>query len=99
MNIDFFFLQFGPRYNWTVGEQSVLLGSYFWGYLITQIPGGMLSEWYGGRHVIGLAMGLSGIATCMIPFSARLSFWAVFIVRLLTGALGVRCRSRWYIQE
>lgn len=81
--------QYGPRYDWTVPEQSVLLGAYFWGYLVTQLPGGLLSEWFGGRHVIGYALALSGVATCLVPISATVSFWLVFVVRVMTGALGV----------
>lgn len=81
--------QYGIRYNWSAEEQSSLLGAYFWGYLITQIPGGILSEWFGARHVIGLSTGFSAIATLLTPASAQLSFWAVFLMRMLTGALGV----------
>lgn len=49
-------LQYGPRYDWTPAEQSQLLGSYFWGYLVTSLPGGLLAEWLGGRVVIGYTM-------------------------------------------
>lgn len=85
------FPQYGPRYNWTVQEQGLLLGSYFWGYLLTQIPGGILSDLLGGRHVIGFAVGMSGIATSSIPITARLwGVWGVIAVRFLTGAFGVR---------
>ncbi|UYV71569.1 hypothetical protein LAZ67_8003712 [Cordylochernes scorpioides] len=28
------------EYNWTSGTQGVLLGSFFYGYIVTQIPGG-----------------------------------------------------------
>lgn len=79
-------LQYGPRYDWSADQQSLLLGAYFWGYILTQIPGGILSDWLGGRVIIGLALGLSGIATAFIPFSAKIfSFGAVFVMRFLIG--------------
>lgn len=67
----------------------MLLGAYFWGYLLTSLPGGMLAEWIGGRTVVGVSMALSAILTALIPFSASISVWAVYGVRVATGILGV----------
>jgi len=32
------------EFNWTRGEQGIILGSFFWGHVFTQIPGGMLAQ-------------------------------------------------------
>lgn len=85
----FFNLQYGPRYNWTASDQSFMLGSYFWGYLVTTLPAGVLSETYGGRAVIGWSMAASAVLTALIPISAAFSYWAVFVLRFLTGVAGV----------
>lgn len=82
-------LQYGPRYEWSSSQQSYLLGSYFWGYLITSLPGGPIAEWIGGRTVVGVTMGLSGLLTALIPLCASISFWALFGVRMLIGILAV----------
>lgn len=66
-----------------------MLGAYFWGYLLTTLPGGILAEWCGGRAVVGYSIGASAIVTALIPFGAQLSFWAVYALRALTGFLGV----------
>lgn len=79
---------YGPRYNWTTSEQSLLLGSYFWGYLFTTLPGGLLAEWIGGRSVVGWTMAASAILTAVIPLCAGLSYWLVFILRFATGVAG-----------
>lgn len=67
----------------------MVLGGYFWGYLVTSLLGGILAERWGGRHVIGLAMFLSGIVTGLTPIVAVQSFWPVFITRVVLGILGV----------
>lgn len=70
-------------------EQSLLLGAFFWGYFITTLPGGALSELFGGRRVVGISLGLSGLLTALTPLAAEWSFWAVYAVRVITGLLGV----------
>lgn len=82
-------MQYGPRYDWSSSDQSLLLGSYFWGYLITSLPAGMLAEWLGGKSVVGFTMAASGITTALIPICAQYSFWVVYGLRLLTGVLAV----------
>lgn len=81
--------QYGPRYEWSVVEQQLLIGAFFWGYFITTLPGGILSEWFGGRCVVGFALLLSGLLTAVTPIAAEISFWAVYSVRVITGLLNV----------
>ena len=33
----------GDTYNWDRSEQGLILGSFFYGYIVTQIPGGWLA--------------------------------------------------------
>lgn len=83
------FFQYGPRYNWTASQESLLLGAYFWGYLVTSLPGGILAEWLGGRAVVGYAMAGSAVFTALTPIAADLSYWGVYAIRLFTGILAV----------
>jgi hypothetical protein len=39
-----------PRYNWDEEEKNNVLGYFFWGYVLTQIPGGRLSEIFGTKN-------------------------------------------------
>lgn len=71
----------------------MLLGSYFWGYLVTSLPGGMLAEWLGGKSVVGYTMAASAVVTALIPVSARFSYWLVYALRLVTGILAVSWRQ------
>lgn len=44
----------GEFHHWTEAEKGVILGSFFWGYVLTQMPGGLLSDKYGGKWPLGL---------------------------------------------
>lgn len=79
---------YGPRYAWTNKEQSILLGSFFWGYLISSLPGGVLAERFGGKSVVGYSLFLSCILTALTPLAASINFWVIFCLRFLTGVLG-----------
>lgn len=67
----------------------MMLGSYFWGYLVTTLPGGLLAETYGGRAVVGWSMAISVVLTVLVPITAQFSYWAVIALRFLTGVAAV----------
>lgn len=84
-----FRFQYGTRYPWNKKEQSYILGAFFWGYLVTSLLGGAMAERWGGRHVVGISLGLSGLVTGLSPLMAADSFWPIFGARFALGVLGV----------
>lgn len=58
--------------------------------MATQLCGGVFNQLLGPRIVIGASLGLSAVATALVPLAAELaSLWAVFFVRAALGALSV----------
>ncbi|CAG9138783.1 unnamed protein product, partial [Plutella xylostella] len=37
------------RYHWDTKQKNHLLGCFFWGYVMTELPGGRLAEIFGAR--------------------------------------------------
>ncbi|CAF3470855.1 unnamed protein product [Rotaria sp. Silwood1] len=74
----------GP-YPWTKNIQGIVLGGYFWGYLITEIPGGYLAGRYGARLIFGGAMIVAGVFSIAIPWGANLHWGIVWFLRLIVG--------------
>lgn len=64
---------------------GIILSSFFYGYLLTQIPGGWLSMKYGGKIVLGLGVLGTCILTIVTPFAARASVYWLIVVRVLEG--------------
>ena len=77
------------EYNWSNHEQNLLLGGYFYGYLLPNLCGGIVAEKYGGRNVIFIVLFASSMITALSPLSANDNFWYMFIARVTLGLLGV----------
>ena len=61
------------------------MGSYFWGYIVTQVPGGSVSHKFGGKHVFGVGVLLNAIGTIFTPITAKLHYAAFIVMRILEG--------------
>ena len=74
---------------WDNHTKGLILGCFFWGYIVTQIPGGSLAERYGGKYVFGLGVFFTGFFSIFMPIAARSSPSALIALRVLTGAAEV----------
>ena len=45
------------EFMWDSVVQSQIIGSFYYGYILTQVPGGRLSEVIGAKRVLGISMG------------------------------------------
>uniref|UniRef100_T1PC44 Major Facilitator Superfamily protein n=1 Tax=Musca domestica TaxID=7370 RepID=T1PC44_MUSDO len=93
---------YGPRYDWSQSDQAMLLGAFFYGYMITSLPAGMLAENFGGKRVAGYSCLFAGILTALTPLAAAWDKWAVWALRFgigfLTGVVYPCCHnlvSKW----
>ncbi|CAL8095520.1 unnamed protein product [Orchesella dallaii] len=73
------------EFDWSPTEQGVILGSFFWGYVLTQMPGGILSHRYGGKWPLGIGLFLAGIATVLTPLAARTHKYVLCLARVVCG--------------
>ncbi|RXG50904.1 hypothetical protein Avbf_05173 [Armadillidium vulgare] len=62
--------EYKGTFTWDEFTQSLILGSFSWGYFWLQIPGGRLSEIIGPRRVIGYSILGSAILTLFIPVAS-----------------------------
>ena len=75
----------GEFEHWDSFQQSVILGAFFYGYIITQIPGGILAQHIGGKLVYGIAGIITSLFTLLTPLSARLGWKCLVAVRIIIG--------------
>ncbi|XP_055769141.1 sialin-like [Salvelinus fontinalis] len=64
-------------YDWDSETQGWILGSFFYGYILTQIPGGYLASKYGAKWLLGLGILGTVIFTLLTPMAAELDYFSV----------------------
>ena len=65
--------------------QGLVLASYFWGYIITQFPGGRIAELFSAKWVMFGAVLSNGILTIFTPLAANNSYIALLVIRFCEG--------------
>ncbi|XP_041746599.1 vesicular glutamate transporter 3-like isoform X2 [Coregonus clupeaformis] len=87
------------QFNWDPETVGLIHGSFFWGYIVTQIPGGFISNKLDANRVFGAAIFLTSILNMFIPSAARRQYGCVMLVRILQGLVeGVTypaCHGMW----
>ncbi|XP_056306712.1 vesicular glutamate transporter 1 [Danio aesculapii] len=73
------------QFNWDPETVGMIHGSFFWGYIVTQIPGGFICQKFAANRVFGFAVVSTSILNMMIPTAARMHFGCVILVRILQG--------------
>ncbi|MBN3303696.1 VGLU3 protein, partial [Amia calva] len=87
------------QFNWDPETVGLIHGSFFWGYIVTQIPGGFISNKLAANRVFGAAIFLTSLLNMFIPAAARQHYGCVMFVRILQGLVeGVTypaCHGMW----
>ncbi|GAB1611052.1 sialin-like, partial [Argonauta hians] len=73
------------EFDWDSNQQGLLLGAFFYGYICTQLAGGMLADWFGGKYLFGLGVFITASLSLVIPVCARWSYSALLVIRVLQG--------------
>jgi len=84
-----FTIQKKAEFEWSSKLQGTILGAFYYGYTVMQIPGGWLGQRFGGTRVFGICLGIASILTMLTPLAARTSVAALITLRVIEGlALG-----------
>ncbi|XP_059350859.1 putative inorganic phosphate cotransporter [Daphnia carinata] len=78
------YIQDGP-FAWPENVQGLVLGAYFWGYILTQIPGARIAEKYSAKWVIWISVLINVVFTILTPLAAHISYIAVLVARFIEG--------------
>ncbi|XP_068711966.1 vesicular glutamate transporter 3-like [Montipora foliosa] len=78
------------EFHWEPRMKGLILGAFYYGYMVFQIPGGWLALRLGGARLFGIAVLVASVFTLLTPTATRWSPIALIILRILEGlALGV----------
>ncbi|CAH1100744.1 unnamed protein product [Psylliodes chrysocephalus] len=85
-------------FDWDTKIQGYLLGSFFYGYIFTQIVGGYLCIRFGGKPVIAAGIGVASVLTVLSPIAANINIYLFLTVRILVGVFeGIITPSAHYL--
>ncbi|XP_020287539.1 putative inorganic phosphate cotransporter isoform X2 [Pseudomyrmex gracilis] len=77
----------GP-FVWDELVQGLILSSYFWGYTVSMLPGGRLSELWSAKWMMNGSILLNVIASVLTPVAARIHYGFFIAMRFLQGIGG-----------
>ncbi|XP_077285026.1 putative inorganic phosphate cotransporter isoform X2 [Arctopsyche grandis] len=58
-------------FDWDETTQGFILSAFFYGYVITHLPGGIIAEKFGGKYSLGLGILSTAVLTLLTPVVAR----------------------------
>ncbi|XP_013116292.1 putative inorganic phosphate cotransporter isoform X2 [Stomoxys calcitrans] len=73
-------------YDWDSSTKSLILSSFFWGYVVSQMPSSLLAKRFGGKLVLGVATAICSLTTIFVPLAAAKGDWIlVCVLRVIIG--------------
>ena len=78
--------------------QSFILGSFFYGYVLTQIPAGYLSgqKIVSSKWLFGVGILLTSVFTVLMPLAAKTNYYLLLVIRVLEGKMScvISCEQK-----
>ena len=85
VNISVAIIPMQEQFGWSESQVGIILGSFYFGYMITMILGGYLADKYGGKKVLGYGLLIWSFFTIITPFFAYQGLWWLILIRILMG--------------
>ncbi|KAL3829674.1 hypothetical protein ACJIZ3_018476 [Penstemon smallii] len=85
VNMSIAILPMSKEFNWNSATVGLIQSSFFWGYLLTQIVGGIWADKIGGKLVLGFGVVWWSVATVLTPIAARLGLPFLLVMRAFMG--------------
>ncbi|XP_057314350.1 solute carrier family 17 member 9-like [Hydractinia symbiolongicarpus] len=80
-------VQIGKDLGWDKRLSGIVLSSFFFGYILTQVLGGVLADHFGGERMLYISSGIWSVATFSVPFITRISWFPVTIGIMLAQVI------------
>ncbi|CAG9766311.1 unnamed protein product [Ceutorhynchus assimilis] len=78
-------LNIGPEFNWDNKIQGYILSSFFYGYCMTQLLGGILGRKFGGKLIFGAGIASTSAFSLITPWLTDINVYVLIISRVLAG--------------
>ena len=85
VNMSVAIIPMSHEYGWSGSQRGLISSAFFWGYALTQVPGGMLANRFHGKNILAAGVALWSVGTALAPLTASYSLLALCATRLLVG--------------
>jgi ACS family sodium-dependent inorganic phosphate cotransporter len=85
VNISVAIIPMQQQFGWSESQVGIILGSFYFGYMITMTLGGYLADKYGGKRVLGYGLLIWSFFTIITPVFAYSGLWFLILIRILMG--------------
>ncbi|KAG6442390.1 hypothetical protein O3G_MSEX002284 [Manduca sexta] len=74
------------RFDWDEETQGIILSAFYYGYIVTHLPGGMLAERFGGKYSLGFGVLSTAFFTLLTPWVVNVGgATGLIVLRVLEG--------------
>ncbi|XP_058452669.1 putative inorganic phosphate cotransporter isoform X3 [Malaya genurostris] len=74
------------EFNWNEETQSIILSSFFWGYVVTQVPAGQMAQRFGAKILLLFSLGICSSLAVLTPVFAHIGDSKLVIaLRIIQG--------------
>ncbi|XP_004508421.1 probable anion transporter 6, chloroplastic isoform X2 [Cicer arietinum] len=84
VNLSVAIIPLSHQFGWNSSTAGLVQSSFFWGYALSQLPGGWLAKIFGGRKVLEVGVLVWSVATALVPFLAG-NLPGLLLTRILVG--------------
>ncbi|KAF7838812.1 putative anion transporter 6, chloroplastic isoform X1 [Senna tora] len=70
VNLSVAIIPMSHQFGWNSSVAGLVQSSFFWGYALSQLPGGWLAKIFGGRKVLKIGVLAWSVATALVPILA-----------------------------
>lgn len=73
------------EFEWNSTIQSAISGSFYWCYILSQVVGGVLTQYFGTKAVFGGSQLITAICSLLMPTAAEIHYGFIIALRSVQG--------------
>lgn len=83
------YLQEDGEFEWSSTVQSIILSSFYWCYILSQMLGGVLIQYFGTKTIFGGSQVVTAVCSLLMPTAAEIHYGAMIALRSIQGIASV----------
>lgn len=76
-------------FDWDSKQKGFVLSAFFYGYIATQLLGGVLASRFGGHLPFGIGIAVKSVMNLLVPLAAEFSIYALIVTKTIDGLFEV----------